>query len=214
MEELSERSRNLSLDDIEELIDLIMDNRKVLCEFKDEYISEATRKMAYHLMKMVRVLEEVNFVWKNVRRHREDPALKSLTKPFQFISLNCHAELALLKVAKDCCKSKTLYIGVSKRPCYCCSLFFKAIEQNKSTDFNISVVTTHGKLYGNWNRIENCFENEFNQVWIKVIEDKKALERPKPPQTDDNSSESASSADEGLSKMRLRNARLRQIGKI
>jgi hypothetical protein len=152
--------------------------------------------MAFHLMKMVRLFEEINFVWKKVQRHQQDESLKSLKKQFQFISLNCHAELAILKTAKDYSVSKTLYIGVSNRPCYCCSLFFKAVEENKSTDFSISIVTTHGKLYGKWSRIENCFEKEFNQVWAKVVEDKSALKKQMPQQTDDNSSVSGGSSDE------------------
>jgi hypothetical protein len=168
----------LSLEDIRALMNLITDNRRVLKAVKDgstQDISEATIKMAFHLMKMVRVFEEIDFVWKKVQRHQQDESLKSLKKQFQFISLNCHAELAIVKTAKDYSVSKTLYIGVSKRPCYCCSLFFKAVEDNKSTDFSISIVTTHGKLYGKWNRIENCFEKEFNRVWAKVVEDKSAL---------------------------------------
>jgi hypothetical protein len=196
-----------SLDDIRALLNLITDNRRVLKAVKDgstQDISEATIKMAFHLMKMVRVFEEINFVWKKVQRHQQDESLKSLKKQFQLISLNCHAELAIVKTAKDYSVSKTLYIGVSKRPCYCCSLFFKAVEANKSTDFSISIVTTHGKLYGKWNRIENCFENEFNQVWAKVVEDKSALRKQTPQQTDDNSSVSGGRSDEDdLAKIRV-----------
>jgi hypothetical protein len=48
-------------------------------------------------------------------------------------------------------------------------IFFIAVEENRSVKFSISIVTTHGKLYGKWSRIENCFEKEFNQVWAKVI---------------------------------------------
>jgi hypothetical protein len=189
----------LTLDDIWKLTKLITENRRVLKAVKDgstQDISEATRKMAFHLMKMVRVFEEINFVWKKVQRHQQDGSLKSLKKTFQFISLNCHAELAILKTAKDYSESKTLYIGVSKRPCYCCSLVFKGVEENKSVDFSISIVTTHGKLYGKWSRIENCFEKEFNQVWAKVVADKSALIKQTPQQTDDNSSVSGGSSDE------------------
>lgn len=196
-----------SLDDIRELMNLITDNRRVLKAVKDgstQDISEATRKMAFHLLKMVRVFEEINFVWKKVQRHQQDESLKSLKKQFQFISLNCHAELAIVKTAKDYSVSKTLYIGVSKRPCYCCSLFFKAVEENKSVHFSISIVTTHGKLYDKWGRIENCFEKEFNQVWAKVVEDKSALKKQTPQQTDDNYSVSGGSSDEDdLAKIRV-----------
>ena len=142
--------------------------------------------ISHHLLKMVRVIEEVHFVWKKVLRHQQDESLKSLTRQFQFISLHRHAELAILKTAMDYSVSKTLYIGVLKRPCYCCSLFFKAVEENKSTDFNIFIVTTHGKLYGGWGRIKNCFENEFNQVWAKVIEYKSTLEKQAQLRIDDN----------------------------
>ncbi|KAI8900681.1 hypothetical protein BC833DRAFT_581015 [Globomyces pollinis-pini] len=160
------------LDDFRTLMNLITDNRKSLClitEDSTKNVSKETKKVAFHLLKMVRLSKEIHYVWKKVHRHQQDKSLTSLKKQFQFISFNCHAELAILKVAKDSCISKTLYIGVSKRPCYCCSLFFK--EVNKSTNFNISIVTTHGKLYTKWNRIENDFEKEFNQVWVKVIED-------------------------------------------
>lgn len=166
----------LTLDDIRKLMNLITENRRVLKAVRGGSTQDKFRKkMAFHLMKMVRVFEEINFVWKKVQRHQQDESLKSLKKQFQFISLNCHPELAILKTAKDYSVSKTLYIGVSKRPCYCCSLFFKAVEEKKSVDFSISIVTTHGKLYGKWSRIENCFEMEFNQVWAKVVEDKSAL---------------------------------------
>jgi hypothetical protein len=198
-------TKNLSMDDIRTLMKLITDNRRILRSMKDgttQDISESTRKMVYLLMKMVRILEEINFVWKKVKLHQQDISLKSLAKEFQFVSLNCHAELALLKTANDYSVSKTLYIGVSKRPCYCCSLFFKAVEENNSVNFSISIVTTHGKLYGNWSRIENCFEKEFNQVWAKVIEVKSALQIQTQQQTDDNSSASGISSDEDdLAKM-------------
>ena len=69
---------------------------------------------------------------------------------------------------------RTLYIGVSKRHCYCCSLFFKAVEENKSVDFSIFIVTNNGKLYSKWSRIEkNCFDKEYKQIWAKIIEDMK-----------------------------------------
>jgi hypothetical protein len=201
------RKQRLSLDDIRKLMNLITENRRVLKAAKDsttQDISEATRKLAFHLMKMVRLFEEINFVWRKVQRHQQDESLKSLKKTFQFISLNCHAELAILKTAKDYSVSKTLYIGVSTRPCYCCSLFFKAVEENKSVDFRISIATTHGKLYGNWSRIENCFEKEFNQVWAKVVEVKSALKQQTQQQTDDNSSVSGGSSDEDdLAKIRV-----------
>ncbi|XJO75666.1 hypothetical protein BDV3_006308 [Batrachochytrium dendrobatidis] len=181
--------QGLTLDDVGALMDLITDNRKVLRAMKDgitQDISKAARKMAVRLLKMIRLSEEIAFVWKKVQRHQQDIYLKSLAPQFQFISLDCHAELAILKTAKDCCKSTTLYIGVSERPCYCCSLFFKAIEENKSAEFNISIVTTHGKLYGRWNRIENCFDKEFNQVWAKVIKDYSAVKKPTQMATDDD----------------------------
>ena len=192
--------RRLSLDDIRELINLISINRRALKAVKDgsaQYYSKESIKMAFHLLKMVRVLEEINFLWKKVQLHQQDNTLLSLEKQFQFISLNCHAELAILKTAKDSSVSKTLYIGVSKRPCYCCSLFFKAVVLNKSTDFSISIVTTHGKLYGKWNKIEHCFEKEFNQVWAKVAQEiSSKLELKTQQQTDDNSSVSGSSSEE------------------
>ena len=196
-------SKTFHLDDIREFMNLISENRKVLKAVREgsQDISEASSKMAFHLLKMIRLSEEIKFVWKKVQRHQQDESLKSLKKQIQFISINCHAELAIVKTAKDSSVSKTLYIGVSKRPCYCCSLFFKAVQENKSTDFSISIVTTHGKLYSNWRRIEDCFEKEFNQVWAKVVKDKSALKKQPPQQTDDNSSESGSSSDEDDSGM-------------
>ena len=171
---------SLTVDDMRNMLKLITANRKILRAMKNDTaqgFSERSKKMGFHLLKMIRVFDEMKFVWKKVQLHQQDKSLKSLIKQFQFISLNCHAELAIVKTAKDYCISKTLYIGVSKRPCYCCSLFFKAVEENKSTDFNISIVTTHGKLYGKWNRIDNVFEKEFNQVWAKVLEDNSALKK-------------------------------------
>jgi hypothetical protein len=184
--------RTLSLDGIRPLMHLIEDNREELRAMKDgtKGTSEAAKKMVYHLCKINRIFDEIYFVWKKNRKHQPDPALRSLSRHFQFISLGCHAELAILNTAKNCCTSRTLYIGVSKRPCYCCSLFFKAVNENSSTAFNISIVTTHGKLYGRWSKIEGCFEKEFNQVWTKVIEDMTARGKHPEQQTDDNSSES------------------------
>ena len=190
------RKQRLSLDDIRELMNLIMGNQRDLKAMKDgttKDISEESRRMAFHLLKMIRLSDEINFVWKKVKRHQEDKSLQSLNKEFQFISLACHAELAILKAAKDYSGSNTLYIGVSKRPCYCCSIFFKAVEESKSVNFNISIVTTHGKLYGKWNRIENCFEKEFHQVWENVLEVQSAIKKQTQQQTDDNSSVSGSS---------------------
>jgi hypothetical protein len=194
----------ISLDDIQLLMDLIEDNREELRAMKDGNTtgtSEDAKKMAYHLCKITRIFDEVYFVWKKIRKHQPDPALASLSRHFQFVSLGCHAELAILKTAKDCCASRTLYIGVSKRPCYCCSLFFKAVQENKSTAFNISIVTTHGKLYGRWNKIEGCFEKEFNQVWAKATKEITARGKHLEQQTDDNSSESD---EDYLPKVRLR----------
>lgn len=192
---------NLTLDDMKSLLNLIQENKKVLGEMKDgtmEGYSKETIKIAYHLCKMVRMGEAVNFVCKKVERHQEDLSLKFLSRSrsYEFISLNCHAELAILKTAMDCCNSRTLYIGVSKRPCYCCSLLFKACQENKSLKFNVSIVTTHGKLYKNWNKIEgNYLEKEFNQVWTKVCQQAPFIEELK-QRTDDNSSESGSSDDD------------------
>ncbi|OAJ41898.1 hypothetical protein BDEG_25428 [Batrachochytrium dendrobatidis JEL423] len=183
----------LSLDDIRPLLNLIVENRKSLRAMKDDSTmgtSKAAKKRPIICARWIRVGEEIHFVLKKVRKHQPDPALQSLSRHFQFTSLGCHAELAILKTAKDCCASRTLYIGVSKRPCYCCSLFFKAVQENQSTTFDISIVTTHGKLYGRWNRIEGCFDKEFNQVWAKVIEDITARKKYLTHQTDDNSSES------------------------
>ena len=71
-------------------------------------------------------------------------------------------------------------------------------------NFSISIVTTHGKLFGKWNEIENCFEKEFNQIWAKVIELKPDLKKPTQQQTDDNSSVCGGSSDEDdLAKTRV-----------
>lgn len=89
--------------------------------------------------------------------------------------MDCHPEIAILKMAVDCLVSNTLYIGISKRPCYCCALLFKAIAETKSVDFEISTVTTNGKLYGNWRKIDGYFVKEFTQVWGKIIQLKGAF---------------------------------------
>ncbi len=70
----------------------------------------------------------------------------------------------------DCGLSTTLYIGVSRGPCYCCSLFVKAVEEKGTANFRISLVTTNGKIYQDWNKMQSCFQEEFKQVWQKVIE--------------------------------------------
>ena len=142
--------------------------------------TEASTKTAYHLCKMIRIFEDIVFVAKKVKLHQEDQALKSLSKPYQFIENqdNCHAELAILKIASEKCASKTLYIGVSKRPCYCCSLFFKFVKESKGVPFDISIVTTNGKLYGNWNKIEGFLVQEFGQVWAKVVGKRSIIEKP------------------------------------
>ena len=74
--------------------------------------TEETERMANHLCKMVRIVEEIDFLAKKVKLHQEDASLKLLSKPFEFIENrnNCHAELAILKTAADCCDSRTLYI--------------------------------------------------------------------------------------------------------
>jgi OTT_1508-like deaminase len=182
--------RGLTLEDILPLLKLIWAKRKDLRMMKAgtiENTTEATKRMAFHLCKMVRVLEEIDFVAKKVKLHQADASLTTLSKPFQFIENrdNCHAELAILKTAADCCESKNLYIGVSKRPCYCCSLLFKAVAECQSVKFNISIVTTHGKLYGKWNKIEGFLLNEFSQVWAKVAE-KRAMIEDIQIVTDDN----------------------------
>jgi hypothetical protein len=185
-----------SLDeDFKQLLNLIWINKKGVVEMRDSYsASNQSKKLAYHLCKMIRFYEEILFVHKKIKRHQEDPAFKSLSKAFQFVHDDCHAELAILKTAKDCCTSKTLYIGVSKRPCYCCSLFIKAVEANSKVPFKISIVTTHGKLYG-WKKMSNedYFDREFEQVWAKVIEGCNSKDKRAQQRTDDNSSESGSS---------------------
>jgi hypothetical protein len=82
--------QRLSLDDIRALMNLTTDNRRVLRAMKDgttQDISEVTRKMAFHLMKMVRVLEEIKYVWEKVQRHQQDKCLKSLKKQFGLFRL-------------------------------------------------------------------------------------------------------------------------------
>lgn len=182
-------------EDFSQLLNLIWINKKRLVEMRDSSAaSKESQRLAYHLCKMVRFYEEILFVHKKFKRHQEDPAFKSLSKAFQFVHDDCHAALAILKTAKDRCTSNTLYIGVSKRPCYCCSLFIKAVEANNKVPFKISIVTTHGKMYG-WKKMSNedYFNREFEQVWAKVIKDRKSKEKRPQQRTDDNSSESGSS---------------------
>ena len=160
-------------------------------EGKSENASEATKRMAFHLCKMIRIVEEIDFVSKKIKLHQADKLLKSISKPFQFIENknNCHAEIVMLSIAFSHCASNTLYIGVSKRPCYCCSLLFKAVQECKSLKFNISIVTTHGKLYGSWNKIEGFFVEEFIKVWTIVVAKRSIIEKPDfQMRTDDNSS--------------------------
>jgi hypothetical protein len=193
--------RKLTLDDMCPLLKLIWEERNVLRSIKAGNLenTKETIRMAYHLCKMIRIHQDINFVAKKVKIHQEDVSLKLLSKSFEFIENrnNCHAELAILKTAADRCDSKTLFIGVSKRPCYCCSLLFKAVAERQCMKFNISIVTTHGKLYGNWNKIEGFLVDEFRLVWAKVIEKKAIIEKSDIPMvTDDNSSVSESSFDD------------------
>ncbi|KAI3660582.1 hypothetical protein MP638_000122 [Amoeboaphelidium occidentale] len=185
-------------EDFSDLLGMIWKNKDILGKLKDSAAAlKEIKRVSYHLCKMVRFYEEILFVHKKIKRHRDDPAFKSLSKTFHFVHDNCHAELAILKAAKDCCTSKTLYIGVSKRPCYCCSLFIKAVEANNKVPFKISIVTTHGKLYG-WTKMSNedFFNREFEQVWAKAIQDYNSRKKRLQQQTDDNSSESGSSTQE------------------
>ena len=91
-----------------------------------ENVNKYTRRAAIRLCKMIRIIEDIDFVLKRIKQHQKDQSLKSLLKPFQFIEnpSECHAEIAILNSAAGQCASKTLYIGLSKRPCYCCSLLF------------------------------------------------------------------------------------------
>jgi hypothetical protein len=96
--------RKLSLDDIRSLMNLIEKNNNFLRPIRDgnmEGTSEANKKMAYHLCKITRIVNEIYFVLKKIQRHQQDQSLKSISTPFEFISLGCHAELAILKTAKD-----------------------------------------------------------------------------------------------------------------
>ena len=163
---------NVSLDDAKSLIILIKKNKKALYSMKNGQVNcnKWAKRVAHRVCKMIKIVEEIKFVLKMVKRHQQDKSIKSLTRPFQFISLNCHAELAILKTAKDVgCGSQTLFIGVSRRPCFCCSFFVKSVIENKSVNFAISIAESDQKLYGNWKKIENCFETEFNQVWARVL---------------------------------------------
>jgi hypothetical protein len=97
-----------------------------------------------------------------------------------------------VKTAKDYSVSKTLYIYWSfKMPLLLLLIIF---QENKSNDFSISIVTTHGKLYGKWSRIENCFEKEFNQVWAKANEVKSAIKKHEHSSVSGSSSEEDDSA--------------------
>ena len=115
---------------------------------------------------------------KKVKKHQANPSLALLSKPFEFIEnkSNSHAEIAILNAAFDHCASHTLYIGVSKRPCYCCSLFFKAVEENKGVKFNISISSTNGNVFNEWNKIDGFLDKEFNQVYEKVLEQRENIE--------------------------------------
>jgi predicted CoA-binding protein len=65
----------LTLDDIHPLLKLIWENRNVLRLMKAgtmENTTEATKRMAFHLCKMVRIHEDINFVAKKVKLHRTD----------------------------------------------------------------------------------------------------------------------------------------------
>ena len=184
VEELLYKKR-LTLNDIKPLLKLIWTKRNDIRLMKSGNTSKETKQMAFHLYKMIRIFEEINFVMKKVKLHQVNTSLVSL----QFIENknNYHSELAILNTAVDHCNSKTLYIGVSKRPCYCCSLFFKAVAECQSMKFDISIVTSNGKLYGHWNKIIGFLDNEFNIVWTKVVEKRVNIEKLDQTNIDDNS---------------------------
>ena len=196
--------QTLVLDDVYPLLESISNNDDMLKEMKDDAEKDlpATRRAAYRLYKIFRVCQDIVFVWNKVKRHQQNPALLHLSREFEFINHDCHAELAILKTAEECCISKTLYIGVSKRPCYCCSIFLKAVAQNSVAKFKISIVTTSGKLYTSWKRVEGWHEEEYKRVWANVVENevvKKHLSEKLEglrKESDNNSSLSGSGSDD------------------
>jgi hypothetical protein len=116
----------------------------------------AAQKMAYDLCKMDRV------VLKKLPKLQADPTMEAISVYFTWLPRRTGNR----KGCQRLLRVKSLYIRVSIRPCYFCSLFFKAVQENRRT-----LVSTHGKLYGKWNKFEGCIENKSNQVWAKTTEE-------------------------------------------
>ena len=170
---------------------------KELIEIRDDKtLSDKSNDTAKRLIKIFKIDGDIKYIKKQIKTHKSDNLLKSMSSsPIVFVTNdeNVHAEIALFKVAHESCKHETtVFIGVQKRLCYMCSLFFKTFT---TVQFKVSIVTTHGKLYPEWNTIKGFFDFEFNQVLQKAkyvmeskIDEKKNLLAMK---TDENSSEPA-----------------------
>lgn len=166
--------------DVEILIKLILENTKELRRLMNSWdLDWKVRETITCLEKIIKFTQEIRLVAKRLKMHSQNQSLQSLSREFQFIENDdhYHAELALLKAATDCCSSDTLFIGLSKRPCYCCSKFLETVAECKSVKFNISVAKTNGKFYPDWKTIQGSFFKESGHVWANVVEQKSIFEK-------------------------------------
>jgi hypothetical protein len=103
-------------------------------------------------------------VWLNIRAEFEN---FDLTADVLFVSSGIHPEIELFHCAmRQNDAPKNILIGVSKRPCYCCSLFFKEIWQ--SLKIHVYIVPTDGKICKSWN-VPHRFSEQRRTVWNRIL---------------------------------------------
>ena len=183
----------LNMEDLLPFLELIWERRDTLRLLIAQYPEDSeTKRMAKQLCKMVRIHKDVRFIANRIKSHQNDKSLTMLSRPFYFVenTWNCHPEIAMLKAAIDHSNSDTLTIGVSKRPCFCCSILFNSVEYFKCIKFKISIVSTNGKLYNNWNIIDDdsFLFLAIRFVWLIVVQQISKVENS---QVDDYEGEDA-----------------------
>lgn len=159
-----------SLKAVRYLLALIWRDQTQFKSIKADGYSIHLRDIAKNFLKSIKLMKGIKFINNRMTLHKKTKSVKTLQTQFQFVSYNCHPELAILNIAHDNCALHILYIGVSKRLCQCCSLFLKKIEVSKKLKFRISCSLTNGVFEDNWGRIENFFfETEYDQVLEVII---------------------------------------------
>ncbi|CAF1017338.1 unnamed protein product [Rotaria sp. Silwood1] len=63
-------------------------------------------------------------------------------------------------------------IGLSKLPCYICSLYIEKLNEKFHRNFCVGSLTTHGKIYGKWtfrNNEDIIIKNYINDHLYELI---------------------------------------------